>query len=50
MEPPKGKRTIRETVSGSICGYIGRKFWINFGDRFNDHAIELANAWKEETI
>lgn len=47
MDTPKGKRTLRETVAGSICGYVGRRFWINFGDRFDYHAIETANKWKE---
>ena len=42
---PKGKKTIRRTVRGSICGFIGRTNWINFGEAFDDHAEMLAAQW-----
>lgn len=40
-----GKRTIRRTVRGSLCGYIGRTFWINFGEAFEPHAEHLAQQF-----
>jgi len=45
---PTGKKTVRRTVRGSLCGYIGREFWINFGEAFDNHAESLAAAWLEE--
>lgn len=30
---PKGKRTIRTTVRGSVNGYIAGKFWVSLGER-----------------
>ena len=44
-EPLKGKKTIRRTVRGSICGYIGGKFWINFGEVFEPGVQDRADEW-----
>lgn len=44
-EPLKGKKTIRRTVRGSICGYIGGKFWINFGEAFEPGVQDRADEW-----
>ncbi len=46
-EMPKGKKTIRRTGRGSVCGYVGGKFWINFGDWFDPWAQSLAQKWIE---
>jgi hypothetical protein len=40
---PKGKRTIRTTVRGSVNGYIGGKFWVSLGERDNPHTDTLAD-------
>jgi hypothetical protein len=45
IEQPKGKRSIRITVRGSIMGYIGRSCWINFGERSDPAAYERAQEW-----
>jgi len=45
---PTGKKTIRRTVRGSLCGYIGGKFWVNLGEAFDPHAESLAKEWLEE--
>ena len=45
QDEPKGKRIIRRTVRGSLCGYIGRKFWINFGEAFDHAAQQRAEEW-----
>ncbi len=42
---PKGKRSIRETVAGNVCGYIGGKFWVNLGDRFSKQTARDAAEW-----
>lgn len=47
---PTGKRSVRRTVAGSLCGYIGRTFWINFGEAFDPHAQKIAEEWKNETV
>lgn len=47
-ETPKGKRTIRRTVAGSIVGYVAGKLWINFGDSFDPYAEGKAKEWVEE--
>jgi len=39
------KRSIRRTVRGSICGYVGRSFWINFGECGDWHAEQMAAEW-----
>ena len=39
---PKGKRTVRTTVRGSVNGYIGGRFWVSFGERDNPHTDTLA--------
>ena len=44
-DTPKGKRTIRYTVRGSIMGYIGRTRWECFGERFDPHAEQIAQEW-----
>ena len=44
-DEPKGKKTIRRTVRGSICGYIGGKFWINFGEVFEPGVQDRADEW-----
>jgi len=44
-EQPKGKRTIRITVRGSVMGYIGRKRWENFGERSDPAAHDRAQEW-----
>ena len=43
---PAGKRTLRRTVYGSIQGYVGRKFWCNFGDAYDPCAEADAKAWE----
>lgn len=40
-----GKRRIRRTVRGSLCGYVGRSLWANFGDAFDPAAERRAAAW-----
>jgi hypothetical protein len=42
---PAGKRTIRRTVHGSIQGYVGGRFWCNFGDAYDTCAEADANDW-----
>ena len=42
---PKGKRTIRITVRGSIMGYIGRTRWVCFGERSDPAAEASAQEW-----
>ena len=42
-----GKKTIRITVRGSVCGYISGKLWANFGERSDHTAHERANEWLE---
>lgn len=42
---PKGKKSVRITVAGSVVGYIAGKFWISFGERSDPHAFTLANEW-----
>lgn len=43
---PKGKRTIRRTVAGSLVGYVGRHMWANFGEAFDPAAEDRANRWR----
>lgn len=45
MEEPKGKKTVRRTVRGSLIGYIGRTQWINFGEAFDPCAEDRAQEW-----
>jgi hypothetical protein len=45
---PKGKKTLRRTVRGSLCGYIGGKFWINFGEVFEAGVQARADDWLNE--
>lgn len=45
MTEPKGKRTIRRTVRGSLIGYIGRIQWVNFGEVFDPCAEDRASEW-----
>ena len=40
-----GKRSIRRTVRGSLCGYLGRHFWANFGEAFDPAAERRAADW-----
>lgn len=40
-----GKRSIRRTVRGSLCGYVGRRFWANFGEAFDPAAERRAAEW-----
>lgn len=47
-QQPEGKRTIRYTVRGSIVGYIGRRNWMTFGERFEPGAEAAADAWVKE--
>jgi hypothetical protein len=42
---PKGKKTLRRTVRGSLCGYIGGKLWINFGEVFEVGTQDRADEW-----
>jgi hypothetical protein len=42
---PKGKRTVRRTVRGSLIGYIGKTQWEYFGEAFDPAAEERARAW-----
>jgi hypothetical protein len=42
---PKGKRTIRTTVRGSVNGYIGGKFWVSLGERDNPHTDTLVEKF-----
>ncbi len=44
-ETPKGKRSIRRTVRGSLMGYIGRTQWENFGEVFDPAAEDRAAEW-----
>lgn len=44
-ELPKGKRTVRRTVRGSLVGYIGRVQWINLGEAFDPAAENRAAEW-----
>ena len=44
-ELPKGKRTIRRTVRGSLCAYIGVRFWANLGEAFDPAAEDRAADW-----
>jgi len=44
---PKGKKSIRRTVRGSVCGYISGKMWINFGEWFDPYAQSIAQKWLE---
>ena len=46
-QTPAGKRTLRRTVRGSLNGYVGGKFWCNFGDMFDSWAESQAQAWVE---
>ena len=48
VDTPKGKRTIRITVRGSIMGYIGRTKWECFGERSDPAAHDRAAEWLEE--
>lgn len=41
-DTPKGKRTIRTTVRGSVNGYIGGKFWECLGER--------GDSWTDERV
>lgn len=45
---PKGKKSIRRTVRGSVCGYIGGRFWMSFGEWDDYWAQKLAQRWLEE--
>jgi hypothetical protein len=47
-EQPKGKRSIRITVRGSVNGYIGRTMWVCFGERYDPNAHDRAEAWLSE--
>lgn len=40
-----GKRSIRRTVRGSLCGYLGRHLWANFGEVHDPAAERRAAAW-----
>lgn len=42
---PKGKRTIRESVSGNVNAYIGGKFWKVIGPSFERHTDEAAQRF-----
>lgn len=33
-QPPKGKRTVRETVWGTTRGYIAGRYWLTIGDTY----------------
>lgn len=46
-ELPKGKRTVRRTVRGSLIGYIGRTQWEVFGEAFDPAAEDRAAKWLE---
>jgi hypothetical protein len=48
-DTPKGKRTIRTTVRGSIVGYIGKLNWETFGERNDPAAESRAAEWLAET-
>ena len=41
----KGKKTIRRTIRGNLMGFIGRHFWINFGDAHDPNANRMAQEW-----
>ena len=45
METPKGKRSLRVTVRGSVMGYIGKTSWECFGERGDPAAEARANEW-----
>lgn len=47
---PKGKRTIRTTVRGSLVGYIGRTQWEIFGERSDPAAEARAEEWLKEEV
>lgn len=49
MDSPKGKRSIRRTVRGSLFGYIGRTQWECFGDAFDPAAQARAEEWLNST-
>lgn len=42
---PKGKRSVRRTVWGNLNGYVSGKFWITFGDAFDQESQRKAEAW-----
>ena len=44
-QTPAGKRTLRQTVRGGLNGYVGGKFWINFGHAHDSWVVNDANEW-----
>jgi hypothetical protein len=44
-QTPAGKRALRRTVYGTLNGYVGGKFWCNFGDAHDNWAEREANEW-----
>ena len=43
--PPKGKRSIRNTVWGNCNAYVGGKFWKTIGETYGVGTEEAAAAW-----
>lgn len=48
-KPPKGKRSIRETVYGNTNAYVSGRFWKTLGETYGVGTKNAVEAWLDGT-